>query len=149
TVDMSLSGTNAETGESWVGTPLANLTSYANLVPNTIDQLLVTGGTITLQASEVVAEPGSVMNLTGGHSRSTGGLMQTTRLISAGGHIFDIGSASPDLAYVGIAGQFTVDHARWGVTETYGSPLISGSFYEPGYIQGANAGALSVTVTDN
>ncbi|WP_454619527.1 filamentous haemagglutinin family protein [Bradyrhizobium cenepequi] len=149
TVDMGVSGTNAETGQSWVGTPLANLSSYQNLVQQSAAQLLVKGGAIGLLAPEVVAASGSVINLTGGYIHYLGGMVHTTRLIGSNGRLYGIGQADPNIDYVGIAGQFTVNHPHWGITEVYTSPLQSGGYYQPDYIQGANAGSLSIVITDN
>jgi filamentous hemagglutinin family protein len=146
TVDMRLSGTNAETGESWVGTPLANLSSYANLEQNSIGQLLVNGGTISLGANEFIGAPGSIINLTGGYIQYLSGWVQTTRLLGADGHIYNIGSADPLVTYVGIAGQETITDARWGVKNTYTASLVAGGYDEPDYIQGGNAGTLSINL---
>ena len=146
TIDMRLSGTNAETGESWVGTPLANLSSYLNLVQNSIGQLLVNGGAISLQANEFAGAPGSIINLTGGYVEYLGGMVDPTRLISTNGGLYGIGDADPNLTYAGIAGQFTVDHTHWGVTQTFTSGLLSGAYYEQAYIQGGNAGTLNIDV---
>ena len=149
TVDMGNSGINPETGEPWVGTPLANLASYANLVQRSIGQLLVNGGSIFLAANEVVGAPGSIINLTGGYTDFLGGIIHTTTLIGADGRKYSIGSADPNLTYVGIAGQFTVDHAHWGITDVYSDPLIGGGYYQPEYVQGGNAGTLTITVSGN
>jgi len=146
TVDMRSSGTNAETGESWVGTPLANLSSYGNLRQNSIDQLLVNGGAVYLQSNEFVGASGSTINLMGGYLHYLGGMVQTTELVGANGGLTNIGSANPNVVYVGIAGQFTVDHAHWGVKEIYTDPLIGRGYYEPDYIQGGAAGTLSIGV---
>ena len=146
---MGQSGINAETGQSWVGTPLANLSSYQNLVQQSIAQLLLKGGAISLLAPEVVAASGSVINLTGGYVHYLGGMINTTLLIGSDGRLYNIGSADPNISYVGIAGRFTVDHPHWGVTEVYVSPLLSGGYYQPDYVQGANAGSLSINITDN
>ena len=59
--------------------------------------------------------------------------------------MYDIGSADPTVAYVGIAGQFTVDHPHWGVTEIYTSPLFAGGHYEPSYIAGVSAGSVNIS----
>jgi filamentous hemagglutinin family protein len=146
TVDMRQSGTNAETGESWVGTPLANLTGYLNLEQQSIGQLLTNGGTLSIGANEFVGEPGSIINLTGGYVEYLGGMISTTRLISTDGGLYGIGNADPDLTYVGIAGEFSVDHTHWGVTETFTSSLLNGGYYEPAYVQGGNAGTLNINI---
>jgi len=146
TVDMRDSGTNPLTGEPWVGTPLANLSSYPNLVQRPIGQLLVNGGSVELTANEFVGESGSIINLMGGYLHYLGGMVQTTELIGADGRIYNIGNADPNMTYIGVAGQFTVDHAHWGVEDTYADPLIGSGYYEPDYIQGGNAGSLNVTI---
>jgi filamentous hemagglutinin family protein len=148
TVDMRLTGTNAETGESWVGTPLANLASYLNLVQQPIGQLLVNGGSIALRANEFVGASGSIINLTGGYVEYQGGVVATTRLIGSDGRIYAIGSADPSLTYVGTAGQFTVDHPHWNVTEIYTDPLLAGGSYQQDYVQGGNAGTLSIQLSN-
>ncbi len=118
TVDMGASGINPETGESWVGTPLANLASYANLVQNSIGQLLVNGGAIYLTANEFVGAPGSIINLTGGYVHYLGGMIRTTELLGANGGRYNIGSADPNMSYVGIAGQYTVQHSpHWNMPD--------------------------------
>ncbi|MDB5609255.1 MAG: filamentous hemagglutinin [Bradyrhizobium sp.] len=149
TVDMGNSGINPQTGQPWVGTPLANLASYANLVQRSIGGLLVNGGSIYLSANEMIGAPGSIINLTGGYIDYLGGTIHTTTLIGADGRKYNIGSADPNMTYVGIAGQFVVDHAHWGIKEIYSSPLINAGYYQPEYIQGGNAGTLTVLVSGN
>ena len=45
------------------------------------------------------------------------------------------------------AGGFTVNHSRWGVSETYTNPLLNKPRYEASYFAGASAGSLSFTAT--
>jgi hypothetical protein len=111
-----------------------------------IDQLLVNGGGIGLNANEVDAAPGAILNLMGGYVHYLSGIENTTRLIGSDGHIYSVGSADPNITYVGIAGQFTVDHPRWGVTQTFASGLLDGGTTVPDYIQGGNAGALGIVI---
>lgn len=146
TVDMGDTGVNAETGESWVGSPLANLAGYANLVQRSIGQLLVNGGAIYLGGNEVIGAPGSTLNLDGGYLNFQGGMVKTTRLVNQYGELESIGSADPNDVFVGIAGQYTQDHARWGVSSLYDNPLIDRGMYVNGYLQGGNAGVLNIDV---
>ena len=150
TVDMRLTGTNSETGESWVGTPLANLSGYLNLEQQGIGQLLVNGGTIRLGANEFVGTPGSIIDLMGGYVEYQAGILNTTNLVGADGRIYNIGSANPNMTYVGIAGQFTVDHNSGGksdpaLTQIYSTGMF-GPQYQPDYIQGGNAGTLNINL---
>src|SRR5262249_37413554 len=144
TIDARKSGTRAD-GLQWVGSPLPDAAGYVGLVPQSIDQILTQGGRFTTSGANVIQQPGSIINLSGGFVSYAGGFISTTRLLGSDGHLYDIGSANPAISYVGLAGQFTVDHPRWGITETYGDPLLSSSYCEPGYIAGASAGAIGVT----
>jgi filamentous hemagglutinin family protein len=142
-VDSTLSGTTSN-GLAWVGSPVLNASGYVGLIPRSIDQLLTNGGAITLSGNQVMTATGSSLNLDGGYVHYLGGMVNTTRLIDAYGRIVDIGNADPSVPIVGIAGQFTVNHAHWNVTEIYASPLFSKGYFQPDYIQGGNAGTLSV-----
>jgi filamentous hemagglutinin family protein len=142
-VDSTLTGTDAD-GLQWVGTPILNLSGDVSLMPQTIDQLLTSGGTITLSGNEVMTADGSLLNLNGGYIHYLGGMVDTTRLVDANGAIVPIGAASPYDTYVGIAGEFVESHPRWGVTTDWFNPLLSGGAYEGDYIVGGNAGTLNV-----
>ncbi len=142
-IDSTLSGTTAD-GLAWVGSPLLNASGYVDLIPRSIDQLLTNGGSITLSGGQVMTATGSSLNLDGGYVHYLGGMVNTTRLIDAYGRMVDIGRADPNVPIVGVAGQFTVDHSHWGVTDIWTSSLLSQGYFEPDYIQGGNAGTLSV-----
>jgi hypothetical protein len=101
--DSTLTGTNAD-GLQWVGSPILNLAGYVSLMPRTVDQLLVNGGTILLSGKQVMTAAGSTLNLNGGYVHYAGGTVDTTRLVDANGLIVPIGQASPFDTYVGIAG---------------------------------------------
>jgi len=153
-VDILQSGTF--NGTAWVGTPLADVSGYVNLVQRTVGELTVNGGTVTVSAgNSVVMQPGSQIDVSAGWINFAGGLVQTSQVIS-GGHIFNIAQATPDLVYAGIvgvnAGQFTVNSSRYGVAQTFGNPTLTtnpsaaaGSSFEAGYIQGGQGGTLSIT----
>ncbi|MGG1948121.1 filamentous hemagglutinin family protein [Trinickia sp. NRRL B-1857] len=142
-VDSTLSGTRSD-GVEWVGSPILNLSGYVNLIPRSVDQLLTNGGTITLSGNEVMTAAGSSMNLNGGYVHYDGGMVNTTRLVDASGAIVPIGQASPYDTYIGIAGEFTESHPRWGVTKTWYNTLQTGGAYEGDYIVGGNAGTLDI-----
>ncbi|WCM18167.1 filamentous hemagglutinin family protein [Paraburkholderia bryophila] len=142
-VDSTLTGTRSD-GLQWVGSPILNLSGYVNNMPRTVDQLLTNGGTITLSGNEVMTAAGSSMNLNGGYVHYDGGMVDTTRLVDANGAIVPIGQASPFDTFVGIAGQFTENHPRWGVTKTWYNPLQTGGTFQPEFIVGGNAGTLDL-----
>ncbi len=147
-IDSTLSGVTAD-GLAWIGSPILNASGYVDLIPRSIDQLLTNGGSITLSGGQVMTAAGSSLNLDGGFVHYLGGMISTTRVIDAYGHLESIGNADPNIPIIGVAGQFTVAHSRWdtatsNVDQIYSDPLLSGGYYEPDYIVGGNAGTLSV-----
>ncbi|WP_297352521.1 filamentous haemagglutinin family protein [Paraburkholderia sp.] len=142
-VDSTLSGTRSD-GVSWVGSPILNLAGYVSLMPRSIDQLLINGGSISLSGADVMTADGSSLNLNGGYVHYLGGTVATTRLVDANGVLVPIGSASQNDTYVGIAGEFVETHPRWNVTNTWYNPLLTGGAYQSDFIVGGNAGTLNL-----
>jgi filamentous hemagglutinin family protein len=145
----SLIGTTV-TIDSRVGSPIIDDTGYANLIQESIGQVLTAGGTVSVSspnggAATLIQKPGSLIDISGGYVTFTGGTINTTKLLGSDGRIYDIGTASTAISYVGIAGEFTAEHPHWGVTQTFTNPLLRGTYYDPTYIAGASAGSLSVT----
>jgi filamentous hemagglutinin len=136
-----------KTGDGWIGTPLANVAGFANLIERSVAQLTVAGGSVTLSAGDsVVLSQGSLIDVSGGSTLFQGGMVRTSRLIT-GNRLVDIGEASPNVIYEGIFdGSFTVSNSKFGTTETFGGVIApSGARYEEGYTQGAAGGSLSIT----
>jgi len=143
-IDSSQSGTRTD-GVDWVGSPVLNVAGYVQAVPRTIDQLMIKAGSITLAASETITRSGSQLRMDGGYISYLPGTIRTPNLLGADGLVYNIASADPNVDYVGFAGQYTAEHARWGVSEVYSNPLISGlARFDPGFIQGGDAGSLSI-----
>ncbi|MEW6436274.1 MAG: filamentous hemagglutinin family protein [Pseudomonadota bacterium] len=156
TIDLLLSGTRAD-GETWVGSPLfaSSGKGYLEEIPESINELLSRGGSFTVAKgngianfSDFIQEPGSLIDVSGGFIQFAGTTVDTTRLLGADGQVYDIGSADPTISYSSIAGQFVVDHAHWGITEYYSTPLSRRSYYQPGYIDGVSAGSVSVSAVN-
>jgi filamentous hemagglutinin family protein len=143
-VDSSQSGVRAD-GLDWVGSPVLNVAGYVQNVPRSIDQLMLKGGTITLTADQTITRTGSQLRLDGGYLNYLPGWIQTPNLLGADGRIYNIADADPNMSYVGFAGQYADNHERWGVSDTYTNPLLSGMVrYDNGFIQGADAGSLNI-----
>lgn len=136
------------TGDGWIGTPLADISGFANLIQRSVGQLTVAGGEVSISAGgSVVLREGSGIEVSGGSTLFEGGMVRTTRLIT-GGRLVDIGSASPDVIYDGIYdGSFTETTApKYGVDNIYGGVLAPSGFrYEEGYTLGAAGGKLSIS----
>lgn len=154
TIDLSLTGTRAD-GETWVGSPLfaSSGAGYLSNIPRNIDQLLTRGGSLSIGGGsgatllDALTAAGSVIDVSGGWIRYTGGIVNTTRLVGSDGRFYDIGSADP---FIGnrIANGFVRDHSRWNVTETWTDPLRSKGYYKPDYIDGVSAGGVAVAAVN-
>ncbi len=143
TIDLRRQG--VYNGLAWVGTPLGNASGYLNLIERTVGELTTAGGSVSLNAGgSVVVQPGASIDVSAGWVNYEGGTVKTTRVIE-GAHIIDIANATPDRVYDGIyTGIFRREHPRWGVTEEWTVPFMTGEHWEPGYLFGADAGSISM-----
>uniref|UniRef100_Q07HW0 Filamentous haemagglutinin family outer membrane protein n=1 Tax=Rhodopseudomonas palustris (strain BisA53) TaxID=316055 RepID=Q07HW0_RHOP5 len=143
-VDIRQTGVRAD-GSVWIGTPLADVSGYVGLIQRGVGELTTAGGSVTLNAgASVVMRSGSALNVSNGWIDYQGGVVQTTRLVGADGRMYDISRATPDRGYVGFAGQWTRAHERWGITETWTSPLAGRGTYQEGYLYGAAGGTVAM-----
>src|SRR5262249_22117711 len=153
-IDIRKTGTRSD-GSAWVGTPVADASGFVGLVGQDIRQLLTAGGTVSLNTDlpgggiplggQVSLLPGSSLNVGGGYVQFQPGMVNTTLLIGSDGRIYDVSQAYPNQPYLGIFSyQYTVVHMENGVpvTQTFGSATTQ--VFEPGYIEGHNAGGVSV-----
>jgi filamentous hemagglutinin len=128
-----------------VGTPVANVSGSVALVERGIDERTAAGGTVALNSTgDVVVANGATVNVSGGAVDYTPGYVQTTKLVTSTGSVVDIGSASPKSTYVGIFNPSLQQVSdRWGVITEVSTPGVGR--YDPGYVQGANAGTVSIS----
>jgi filamentous hemagglutinin family protein len=141
-IDSTQSGTRDD-GLDWVGSPVLNVAGYVDNVPRSIDELMTKGGAIIF-AGQTIVRTGAQLRLEGGYVDYLAGLVSTPNLVDVNGLIYNIASADPNVDYVGFAGQYVSDHARWGISETYINPLLAGrGRWDPGFISGSDAGNLS------
>lgn len=144
TIDSRRTGTYQ--GKYWMGTPLGDAVGFLDIVPKDAAQLTAQGGSLLLRAGDSIqTAPGSVMDVSGGYFRHEGGRVQTTRLLR-GNRIVDIADATPDVVYDGIfTAKWTRSSSKWGVSETFASPLAPlGARTEADYVEGAAGGELSL-----
>jgi filamentous hemagglutinin family protein len=128
---------------------LAEVSGYVNNQGHTIQEWTTPGGTIAVNSqsvgSDVIAQPGAVFNIAGGSVRYQAGYVPTTWLIGSDGRLYNINTAPSDIVYTGVYDGFTVDHARWGITQTYRDALIApAEIYQGGYSVGRDGGTLSL-----
>ena len=147
TVSIDIRDSGTYDGSAWIGTPLADVSGYVNLVERTVGQLTVNGGNVNLSAGNaVVLRSGSQVNVSGGSVNYAGGSVETSSVRTADGRILDIADATPDQVYTGLYnGTITVTDAKWGTTQTFVNKLYNGRRYEAGYTDGGNAGTLAIT----
>lgn len=150
-IDIRNTGTRSD-GTTWVGTPLADASGYVAKVPRSIYQLMTVGGSVSLatdlstsNGAASVKTDGSIMNVAGGSVKFLPGMVNTTRLLGSDGRIYGMTNADPNMTYLGIAGQFTVKHAHWHVTETWSTPT---QIYSAGFTEGHDAGRVSVVTVN-
>lgn len=126
-----------------VGTPLTDISRLRADIQRSVGERLSTGGQVSLTAGgDVILQPGSRVDISGGQVRYLDGYLETTQLETADGKIVDISRADPNVLYVGIVGQPQVKYDKWGVTETFANPAVGQ--YQPGYVEGKDAGSLSI-----
>lgn len=129
----------------WVGTPLGDFSGWIGTGKTTLGEISSKAGSIVLKSSgTLITREGSLLDVSGGSVRYADGWITTTKLLGADGRIYDIGAATPDRLYVGLAGSFTRKHERIGVTETWRSVLDRGTGrrFERGYSEGRDAGSI-------
>jgi filamentous hemagglutinin family protein len=125
---------------------LLEVSGYLSNTGHTIGEWTAVGGSITLSAPEVVAQRGSIFNISGGAVRYQDGWIRQTNLLGSDGRIYDANNAPSGLTYVSLANGFVVNHQRWNVVEIYLSPFGRGSVrWESGYTIGRDAGRLNLS----
>jgi len=145
-VDLRNSGTL--NGRPWVGTPLADLLGFTNLIERDVAQLTARGGEISLSAGTAVRiEAGATVDVSGGLVTNEGGQVRTTRLIRNGRDLVNIKDADPNVVYDGIyTGTSEQTSSKWGVSRTFSHALAPlGSFSSSSYVTGSDGGTLSIT----
>jgi filamentous hemagglutinin family protein len=153
-LDPRLSGVSAN-GVAWVGSPLIAAAAYAQQVGEPVSELMVKGGNITLGVQVAASSPanaatfdlqkGAVIDVSGGWKTYQAGNVQQSYLIDASGAVVPISRANPDDTYVGLYNGYVVNQPRWGVTQTFRDPLLTGARYEGQYTEGQDAGSLTLT----
>lgn len=144
-VDLRKHGTRSD-GTEWVGTPLANLNAYLNVIERNVGQLTVAGGTVLMNAGEsVVVQDGAVVDVSSGYLDFPAGQIETTRL-RVGNTLVDIADARLDVLYDGMYDPVTTStDARWGVTTTSRAIFTPGAHYEGAHSYGARtAGGVQI-----
>ncbi len=147
TIQVDIRETGVFNGVPFIGTPLADVSGFANLIQRGVGQLTTAGGSVTISAgNSAVVRDGAKIDVSGGSVAFQDGFVETTRLIK-NGIITDISQADPTVTYDGIyTGLFDASNNKFGMAEFYNGVLIpSGRRFEKGYTSGQAGGAVSLT----
>ncbi|MCA6109655.1 filamentous hemagglutinin, partial [Bradyrhizobium sp. CNPSo 4026] len=139
-------GTGGYAGDRYY-TPggLLEVGGYLANTAHTIGEWSAVAGTITLAAPEVIAQAGSVFDISGGSVHYEAGYIRTTNFLGADGRLYNINDARADMTFYGLGQGFIRPHERWNVTEVWTSPFGRGREsvrWEEGYTVGRDAGKL-------
>lgn len=134
-------------GAMWIGTPLADVAGFANLIQRGVGQLTTAGGSVNISAgASTVIQAGAKIDVSGGSIAYQEAIVRTSQLITPSGTLTDISQARPDVVYLGIYDAiFDASNVKFGVTELYSGNIVpGGGRLENGYLQGAAGGSLSI-----
>ncbi|MES2475937.1 MAG: filamentous hemagglutinin family protein [Verrucomicrobiota bacterium] len=145
TLTVDIRNTGTYDGKYWIGTPLGDVTGLAGLIERNAAQLTAVGGNISLRSGgSIVVSKGSSLDVSGGTFNHQGGVVKTSYLVS-NGRLVDIKDATPNLVYEGVfSGKSTFVSEKWGVVDSFATPLFSGT-YQEGFVEGAAGGTLTLT----
>lgn len=146
TITVDIRETGTYNGKTWVGTPLADISGYVGLIERGVGELTIAGGTVNLNAGgSVVVQSGAEINTSAGWINFTGGVVETTKLIT-GGRVIDISDATPNLVYDGIySAATTLGNLAWNVSTTfYNFNTPASAYYDPGHVHGGAGGKLNI-----
>lgn len=140
-LDINRAMANSKAGKS---TLIAkdSLESYQGRLARTVAERSTAGGNVAIHSQgEAIVEAGAVIDLSGGSTQYTPGMVNTT-LLAKGGVLTDLADANAETRYDGIATRYVVDYKKWNQQEVINLP--QSQKYEAGYTEGKNAGSLGV-----
>ena len=147
TITVDIRETGTYNGQTWVGTPLADVSGYVSLIQRTVGELTIAGGTVNLNAGgSAVVQNNAQINTSAGWINYTRGVVGTTKVIT-GGTIIDISQATPNLIYDGIYSAATTQNdLTWNVSTTfYQSTSPAATYYDPGLLHSGDGGQINIT----
>ena len=126
------------------GTQLFDIQPFLDLKGATVAEKMTEAGTITLSApNDLIAEKGSVLNVSGGSITYEAGVIRETNLYY-NGKLVPISEAKPGVPYDLKADIYTVKDDKWGVTR--GWDLVGGSTNKWGDFYNGNGRNLNTLV---
>ena len=122
--------------------PIADVSGAVANIQRTLAERSTSGGTVTISSTgDAKADKGSTIDVSGGTVTYKSGYLNPTYLVSDN-RIYDISTADPNRHYDAVLGSYTKDHTKWGVTETWNLNAGMKGIYQPGYVEGRDAGSV-------
>lgn len=136
------------------GSSIGNISGNILAQQKTAQEKSINGGSIIISADngDIIVKQGTVLDFSGGGINYSGGLVDTTKLLS-GTTIYDISNAPLTVQYDKVVGQYTKTYDQTGkdgkpITESYSGLYYGGATplktYVSGFTQGGNAGAVQL-----
>lgn len=138
-LDVARALANANAGKS---TLIArdSLESYQTKLERTVAERSTAGGTVNVKSQgEAALDSGSAIKLSGGSVQYTAANVRSDKL-SSNGKLVDLADADAETRYDAVATKIKIVDERWNTTEE----IDLGYRYDPGYLEGKDAGALNV-----
>jgi len=132
---------------------LLEVGGYLGTTAHKIGEWTAVGGTITLNAPEVIAQQGAKFDISGGSLDYAAGWIRSTNLVGSDGRRYSVDNAPADLEFVRFAGGFMRTHNIQGkqddrLTEVWTTVFDRGRTslrWEDGYTVGRDAGRLNLS----
>ncbi len=144
-VDMRQSGFRAD-GSFWRGTPLADLAGDIATVARDVRERSLNAGSVVIQSQgAVLLDNDATINLAGGRINWQSGYVRSSQLLGADGRVYGMAAADRDRTFTAVLDNQNLNDPRWGIAVR----LSLASYdprgnYEPGYVEGKDAGSLSI-----
>ena len=122
--------------------PIADVSGAVANIRRTLAERSTSGGTVNISSTgSANVDKGSTIDVSGGTVTYDSGYLNPTYLVSDN-RIYDINTADPNRHYDAVLGSYTKDHTKWGVTETWTLNAGMKGIYQPGYVEGKDAGSV-------
>ena len=130
------------------GTNVANVESLINSTERPIEERLSVGGEVNIQSSgDVILNPGSKIDISGGAVAYREGYVDSTTLTDLNGNVVNIADADPNQLYTKVDNILVVEDFKWGVTREFVG-YGGGAIFSPAYVEGKDAGSLNILASN-
>jgi len=130
------------------GSAVGDISGALNFEFLTAREMSTKGGTVKLSApaGDIIVREGAEIDFSGGGTHNAGETIETTRLVTTTGKVYDIAEALQWVSYDSILNDYTKLHERYGISETFEGLYYGGASparnYIDSHMQGDDAGAL-------